>query len=302
MDEQLFDDLAELGLEVFAYAAPVNGGPGVGTREHELVTPASVMKVQVALAVENLVDQGVLKGTDRRTMAVAPRTPGPVGISLMRDEVVMSIRDLVVAMLTISDNVATDELIEVAGLDYINGLTQELGLAQTRIASNLQQMLDSIAVNVGFGDYRSLADHEPERDGAPSLSEITRSIESSAALDPTLGTRTTAHEMVLLLQALWSDRAATPRACASVRAHMSHQLVQARIASGFDTPVKVAAKSGALLKVVRNEIGVVTYPDESAFAIAIFTRKQPGNPLDGAGVDVAIGQAARSLVEQIRVT
>jgi beta-lactamase class A len=37
------------------------------------------------------------------------RTPGPVGISLMRDDVAMSVRDFVVAMLTISDNVAIDE-------------------------------------------------------------------------------------------------------------------------------------------------------------------------------------------------
>lgn len=40
------------------------------------------------------------------------RTPGPIGISLMRDEVSTSVRDLVVAMLTVSDNVATDERLE----------------------------------------------------------------------------------------------------------------------------------------------------------------------------------------------
>ena len=61
------------------------------------------------------------------------------------------------------------------------------------------QMLDEIAREVGFTHYQSLADHEPERDGAPSLSEIARCIETSAALDPTRGTRTTPHDMVALL-------------------------------------------------------------------------------------------------------
>jgi beta-lactamase class A len=221
-------------------------------------------------------------------------------MSLMRDEVVMSVRDLVVAMLTISDNVATDELIDVAGLVDINHLTKELGLEKTWIASNLQQMLDDIAREAGFANYLRLADHEPDRDGPPSLSEIASRIESSSPLDPTRGTRTTPREAAMLLQALWSDHAATPRACAAVRNHMTHQLARTRIASGFDSSVKVAAKSGALLKVVQNEIGVVTYRDDSAFAVAVFTRRRPDTIFDAAQVDAAIGRVARSLVEELR--
>jgi beta-lactamase class A len=300
VNPHLADDLAERGLEIFAYAAPIVEISGVGIREHELVTPASVMKIQVALAVESLIDEGTVKGTDRRTMLATPRTPGPIGMSLMRDEVIMSIRDLVVAMLTISDNVATDELIAVAGLKYINHLTQELGLEQTWLASNLQQMLDDIAREAGFIDYQKLTDHEPERDGPPSWSDVASCVESSTALNPTLGSRTTPREMVMLLQALWTDRATTPRACATIRDHMSHQLARTRIASGFDSSVTIAAKSGALLKVVRNEVGVVTYLDGSAFAVAVFTRQHHGNAIDGAQVDAAIGHVARSLVEELR--
>ena len=299
MDANLFDNLAKSGLEVFAYAAPVVGTAGVGVCEHELVTPASVMKIQVALAVESLIDEGVVKATDRRIMLPASRTPGPVGMSLMRDEVVMSVRDLVVAMLTISDNVATDELIDVVGLDYINHFTQELGLEGTWIASNLQGMLEDVAREAGFSQYQDLVDHDPESDGPPTWSEVGRRIESSQALNPTLGSRTTPHETVTLLQALWTDRATTPRACSTVRHHMSNQLARTRIASGFDSSVTVAAKSGALLKVVRNEVGVVSYLDGSAFAVAVFTRQHHDNEFDAAQVDAAIGQVARSLVEEL---
>jgi beta-lactamase class A len=35
----------------------------------------------------------------------------------MKDEASMSVRDLVIAMLTVSDNAATDELIAAVGLD-----------------------------------------------------------------------------------------------------------------------------------------------------------------------------------------
>lgn len=81
---------------------------------------------------------------------------------------------------------------------------------------------------------------------------------------------------------------------------MSRQLTRNRIASGFDNSVKVAAKSGALLGVVRNEVGVVSFPDGSAYAVAVFIRKRPDNATEPATIDAAIGQVARVLVGELR--
>jgi len=140
----LNEPLLELGLDGSAYAAPVDGGPGIGFGEHKLLSPASVMKIQIALTIENLTAQGLLDGAERRFVPSGPRTPGPTGMSLMSDEIAISVRDLVVAMLTISDNVATDELIALAGLDEINRTTRGLGLERTEVTSNLRDMLNDI--------------------------------------------------------------------------------------------------------------------------------------------------------------
>lgn len=75
------DVVSELGLTGAAYAAPVHGGRGVGFCEHELVSPASVMKVQIALAVENLVAGGAVDGAARRSVPAGLRTPGPTGMA-----------------------------------------------------------------------------------------------------------------------------------------------------------------------------------------------------------------------------
>ncbi len=288
-----------MGLDGAAYAAPVSAGAGVGFRELVPVAPASVMKVQVALAVASLIATGEIDGGQRRVLAVAGRTPGPTGISMMSDEVTMSVRDLVVAMLTISDNAATDELIAIVGLEAINRLTAALGAPGTVIVADLRRTLDAIAADTGFADYESLAAHDPAADGPPSEDELRRLIAGAGPLDPTRGTRTTAAEMVALLQAIWSDRGA-PAACARVRAGMARQLSRARIASGFDRSVSVAAKSGALLGVVRNEIGVVTFPDGEAYAVAVFTRKGPGGTAAPDETDRAIGRVAGMLVETLR--
>jgi beta-lactamase class A len=199
--------LADLGIYGAGFAAPVSGGPGVGFGEDDLVTPASVMKVQVALTIENALADGSLDGAERRTLAPTGRTPGPVGMSLLRDEVTMTVRDLVVPMLTISDNVATDELIAVAGLERVNRTTRELGLARTQVTTDLRTMLDDMAVEIGYADYAALIAHDARVDGPPTDEEIRTALAGTATMDPLRGHRTTPREMVTLLQAIWP----TPR-------------------------------------------------------------------------------------------
>ena len=259
------------------------------------------MKIQVAVAVQNAIAAGRLDGSAPRLVPARDRTPGPVGMSLMQDEVSLSVRDLVVAMLTISDNVATDELIALVGLDQINQTTRALGLVHTQIISNVRHMLDDVAREIGFTDYRALAAHDPRgAEGSASEQEIRRRLAGCASLDPAGRTRTRAAETVALLRAIWNDHAGPPEACSAVRRAMSHQLNQHRIASGFASPVTVAAKSGGLLGIVRNEAGVVTFPGGDQCAIAIFTRTHPGTSPDPARIDTAIGQIARQLVDELR--
>lgn len=227
--------VAELGVSVAAYAAPLGGaGDGIGVDAEALASPASVLKVQVALTVERAIADGSLDGRQERVLTTRDRTPGPVGISLMRDDVRMSVRDLVTLMLTVSDNVATDHLIGLAGLDTVNEFTASLGLRHTLITSDLRTMLDSIAVEVGFDDYAALAAHDPVTDGAPTEEEVTARTARSLALDPERGSRTTPADMVRLLDVIWTNTAAPTAACAAVRQGIVNQLTRHRIASGFD--------------------------------------------------------------------
>jgi beta-lactamase class A len=293
---EIFEELSVAGG---AYAAPI-GGPGIGFHAEDLVTPASVAKIQIALAVEDAIATGALDGAQQRTLRPQRRTAGPVGISLLRDEVRMSVRDLVTLMLTISDNVAMDELVALVGLDRINQLTAGLGLSRTRITSDLRSMLDDLARDAGFDGYPPLAAHDPSA-GPPSLAEVRLRLHGSAALDPARGWSTTAADTVRLLQAVWTDAAATPVACARVRQGMAGQLTRHRIAAGFGPDVSVAAKSGGLMGLVRNEAGVVTFPDGHRYAVAVFTRSAPGATTDPAQIDAGIGRIARALIDELRL-
>jgi beta-lactamase class A len=282
-----------------AWAEPLDGGTGVGFDEDVLVTPASVIKVPVAQAVLNAIASGELDGRDRVVLPAARRTPGPVTVSLMADDVELSLRDLVTLSLTVSDNPATDALIASVGVDGVNRLLETLGLADTWLMSDLMTMLDEMAVEAGFADYAALARAEPGP-GVPSADEVRRRLDGSAALDPARGSRTTAADSVRLLRAVWRDEAGPAQACAAVRLGMRQQLTRHRIATGFPPEVSVAAKSGGLMGVVRNEIGVVTYPDGASYAVAVFTRTDPAHRADPRFVDAAIGTVAAEAVGRLR--
>ena len=271
---------------------------GVGVEADRPMSPASVAKVQVALAVEDAIAAGTLDGREQRILAADRRTPGPTGISLSRDEVRMSVRDLVVQMLTISDNVATDELLTLVGVRRVNELTARLGMRGTRITGDLRSVLDDMAREAGFGGYPALAAHDPA--AGPSPAEVRQSLHTSAALDPARGWATTAADTVTLLRAIWTDTAAAPAACANVREAMSRQLTRHRIAAGFGPEVAVAAKSGGLMGLVRNEAAVVTFPGAARYAVAVFTRSTPDTPTDPARIDAGIGRVARALIDRLR--
>lgn len=281
-------------------ASPIEGGVSIGQGAEVPVSPASVMKVQIALTVLEAMDHGRLDGTARVTLRPESRTPGPVGLSLLADTVEMSIRDLLVPMITISDNVAADALLNAVGIEVVNDTTHRLGLTATYVVSDLQTMLNRLATELGFADYAALATHDPATQGPPTEEELRAGIAGSSTLNPTDGSRTTPADMVRLLSLIWTDAAGSAYSCSRVRSLMRQQLTRHRIASGFDSRYTVAAKSGGLLGVVRNEVGVITDPAGRSYAVAIFTRRQHDRPADPTKIDTAIGTLARQLVEQLQ--
>ena len=288
----------ELGVTGTACAAPV-AGSGIGLLAGRAMSPASVAKIQVALAVEDAIVASVLDGREQRVLPAQSRTAGPTGISLLRDEVRMSVRDLVTQMLSISDNVATDELIALVGVERVNQLTAGLGMSGTRITGDLRSLLDGMAREAGFGDYPAMATHDPAAK-PPSLAQLRLMLHGSAALDPARGWATTAADTVTLLQAIWSGTGAAPAACAAVREAMATQVTRHRIAAGFGPEVSVAAKSGGLMGLVRNEAAVVSFPDQRQYAVAVFTRSTPETTTDPARIDAGIGGVARVLIDALR--
>lgn len=255
------------------------------------VVLASVFKIAVAVAFERAVSSGALH-SEERPIVTARYRRGGVGLAGLQDDATMSWRDLAHLMITLSDNAATDIVFHRIGRGAIDAVLVDLALDVTRIDGCCEDLIDGILDELGIP--RDVADIDEAIGEQPE--ERLRSL---AALDPRHALSvSTPRETTALLDAIWSDRAAPPDACARVRRMMAQQVWPHRLASGFPTGVRVAGKTGTL-PAIRNEAGVVTYPDRREFAVSVFTRAES---LAGRlpEVDRAIGVSARLAIDALR--
>jgi beta-lactamase class A len=101
-----------------------------------------------------------------------------------------------------------------------------------------------------------------------------------------------------LLRAIWADTAAPADACASTRAVMSKQVTR-RLGAAVPDGGTLAAKSGGLFGRVRNEIGVIGFPDGDRYAVAVFT-SAPVPFTGGTAIEAAMAAAVGIAIDAIR--
>jgi beta-lactamase class A len=277
------------GVTGFLHAVDLDTGREVGLRGDDPVVLASVFKVPLLVAFHRQAAAGLLDPAEAVTLSPSTRTDGPTGLSAFLDEARVSLRDLCYLMIAVSDNTAADVLFARVGPDAINATIESLGLRRTRVTTDARGLHDAMLRDAGVS---SLADLWPRLD-EPGL------LPSLRVLDPAHTSRSTPREMARLLSLIWRDEACTPDDCAQMRRLFGLQVWPHRLSSGFPyDDVRVSGKTGTL-PTLRNEVGVVEYPDGGRYAVAVFTRSLlPIAVLPEA--DAAIGTTARLAIEALR--
>lgn len=288
--DDLREAFADVGARGFVHAREVGveNGPEAGLGADDPVVLASVFKIPVALAFAEEVAAGRLDETGRTRVTSRYRISG-IGTAGAADDVEMSWRDLALFMMTMSDNAATDVVFHRVGQAAVDAVLTRNGLVRTRITGCCEDLFAALTTDVGIDDVEAaFASLTPDQLGKLSI------------LDPERTTSSTPREITALLDAIWTGRAASPRACETVRSIMARQVWPHRLASGFDSDVRVCGKTGTL-PTLRNEAGVVTYPDGRSYAVAVFTRASSPD-LRQPAVDAVIGRAGRLAVDHLRST
>ena len=123
-----------------------------GDVEH---TSASMIKLVVLAEVFDQVSRGDLSLDELLTVEYSDMVGGSGVVQTMGQGVQLSIGDLARYMIAESDNVAANMLIDLVGMDAVNGEAANLGLAQTKLQ---RRMMDEGAAAQGLENLMSAND------------------------------------------------------------------------------------------------------------------------------------------------
>lgn len=260
-------------------------GLGAGAR----VPISSIAKVALLVALHRLADAGALDPAAQHTVPVAGRTLGFTGLSVFSDPATLSLRDLALLMITVSDNAAADALFGSVTVERVQTEMAALGLPGIAIRQTLGDMFAGLREDTGAAGPADAAAHVNDPDALARL----------RILDPDHSNSASPRDLTALLAAIWRDEAASPEACAEMRRVLGLQVWPHRLASGFPSDdVRVSGKT-ATLPTMRHEIGVVEYPDGGRYAVAVLTQTDSPAPTQPRA-DAAIGAVGRAAVELLR--
>lgn len=283
----VFDDA---GVRGWMHAVALDSPDATVEVDADGVVPlASVYKLPLVVGLCRLVDLGEVDPRERLTLDPSTRTTGPTGLSALADPVTMSLRDLAVSMMTVSDNAAADALLDLVGIARLAELLESFGLRRTWVRRGTAGNLRDLQRRTGLDDPNAALAVLADNDQA----------EPAGVYEAANGSASTPRDMTLLLRRLWAGELLSAEQTEFVKATMHKQVFSHRLASGFPhDAARIAGKTGTF-GALRHEVGVVTLPGGSAFALAIYTlaaradHRQPR-------VDTAIGEAARRAVDLLR--
>ncbi len=267
--DRVRDLAAKFDGKVAVYAKNLKTGTIYTLAGDARVNTASTIKLPILIGVYTAVAEGRAKWTDTSELGKDNKVGGSGVLNEMSDGTKLPLRDLVRYMMLLSDNSATNMVLDHVPGNDVNKTLEKLGVKDTR---SLRKILRGNTPE-GVSD----AGRDPANKGFG------------------IGVATP-HEMVTLLERLYKGELVSKEASAEILDIMKKQQWREGLARRFD--VDVADKPGALDH-LRSDVGIV-YSKQGPIAIAITCYDIPKIDwsADNSGY-LFIADAARFLVEDL---
>lgn len=123
-------------------AVDLSSGESISINENVVFTQASAIKIPILMEVYKQAHEKKFALTDIRPLLPSNTVAGSGILNVMVDPVNLSIRNLCVLMIGLSDNSATNTLIELVGMKNVTNTMQSLGFSNTRLQ---RKMIDQPA-------------------------------------------------------------------------------------------------------------------------------------------------------------
>ena len=241
LDAQVRAEVAQFKGKVSLFAKNLDTGATYTLGGDNRVRTASTIKAGIMVEAFARVAEGKAKWSDEVVLTNAKKVSGSGVLQELSDGLKLTLRDAVTLMMIVSDNTATNMVLDVLTTDAVNARMDSLGLKQTRVLRK-----------IGSGGT------------------------SKAGEDPMLkpfGTGvTTPREMVTLLEKLERGEIINPAASKEMIALMKREQHRDGIGRAI-RDVDMATKAGALDR-LRSDVGII-YSKRGRIVMAITCDDMP---------------------------
>lgn len=248
LDDAVRKEIKDFKGKVTLFAKNLDTGASYGLGEDERVRTASTIKVPIMAAAFALVAEGKVKWSDELVLTKEKKVSGAGILPDLSDGLRLTLRDGVHLMIMLSDNTATNLVLDHITADAVNDKLESFGLKLTR----------SLRKIGGGGESKLFAaDWNKKPDGSASRYGIGVA---------------TPREMVELLEKIERGAIVSPEACKEMIGILKRQQYHdgiARSVKGIET----ATKPGAL-DALRSDIGIF-YTNRGRIALAITCDEMP---------------------------
>ncbi|MBB6449866.1 beta-lactamase class A [Geomicrobium halophilum] len=230
---------------------------------NELFQQASIFKIPILLSLLRQVDSNIIHLSNTITLSHKDVVPGSGVLKDLDYGITLTIKDLATLMIIVSDNMATDQIINLVGLEQIQQDLIDWELNDTHIVLNTYELLCS-SVGLSPDSYNDKLiyrldikafDHE-----SPVFQTETRT------------NTTTPRDMNNLLKKLVSGEILTEKNTAIALDILGRQQLNHRIPALLENDVKVMHKTGSLGPVI-NDTGILALPEHrSTLILSLFSK------------------------------
>ncbi len=159
--ETLQKRIAEFPGAVSLYAKNLETGAAVGIRESEPVRTASTIKLPIMAAVFDAVARGQARWTEPLTVTAGEKVSGSgIIASEISDGVKLPLRDVLHLMIVLSDNTATNMILERFGADAVNAYLDKIGIRTTRSMRKILGGSNELKASPGFSAAGKLPENQ----------------------------------------------------------------------------------------------------------------------------------------------
>lgn len=283
---------ADLAPALKRLAAGLAGEMGIGVktvwdRAATFIAPdrpfpmASVFKIPVLIELLLQVEEGRLRLDESVTVTDAMKSPGSGVLKELTSQPTLTLSDLAMLMIIISDNTATDILVDRVGAAAINRRLASLGLKVTRVVMTCRQLLFDIA-GKPHGPFTPSARLEVEQ----ILKTRERRFTGRAYAD-TNNNVTTAREMIALLELLVTAGPLSTWVREQALHYLRRQQIRDRLPFHLPPGTDLAHKTGSIAG-VRNDAGILFVP-RGPVLVCAFARDLTQD-LDGTNAIAEVGR------------